>query len=251
MYTTGSKQFVFTHKYFRKDELDLCYKMNARGEQEETSDAIADAAKFENILTEQVVLPEKISASDKGQGQMPMKKRFVTPHSMFGAVTGHLPAAMKYEPASVSMLLPQAQLNQIQLKQQQMSMKHFESQCSRMNKNSIFSSSPPIMNSQVSGNRDTQRQLNKLNEGIARCEEQLVILEKLKALKNNFESQCSRMNKNSILSTSPPIMNSQGSGNRDTQRQLNDLNEGIARCEEQMIILERLKAFKQRRAMGY
>ena len=228
MHTTGLKQVVYTHDLFQKDRLDLCRKMNGRAGQEETSDVVAEAARFENILTEQVALAEKTlgayhraaspkmeKARSETNGQkMPMKKRFVPAQSIPvpEAVTRPMPAAgMNYETAPMPMLLPQFQMNQMQQFQQQfqqqqhMQMNHF-----KMNQINMMGNSHP--------------QGNGMN--------------------NNFRAQAI----NPSMSSS--IMYTQGVANRDMARQLNKLDADIAECEEQLLILQRLKALKQRRAMG-
>ena len=190
--------------------------MNGRADQVETSDAIADATKYENILTEQVALAEKTlgayhddsakeAKTKPEKRQMPMKKRFVPSHTMPGAVTRQLPSAMNYEPASMSTFLRQCQMNEMQLQQQQMSMGHFK--------------------------------MNQMN------------------MMSNFHPQVNGMNRNFRANGINPsmtssMMYSQGALHQDMARQLNKLDEDIAECEEQLIILQRLKALKQRRAMG-
>jgi hypothetical protein len=89
MYTTGLKQVTYAHDPFQKDRIDLLKVMNGKPGQaapnEAPGNAVADAAKFEAAVTEQValektLLPHPAAAvaqkQERENVQMPVEKRF-------------------------------------------------------------------------------------------------------------------------------------------------------------------------------
>lgn len=220
MYTTGLKQVIYTHDLFQKDRLDLSKMMNGRAGQAASStgprDVVVDAAKFEDVMTEQVALAEKgleayhrASASpaaapprdqDKQKKlhkmrshQVPVKKRFVPSHQGHHAMH-HQQLPMKYEPIissfsnhnmgqSVNPMTNQMDMNMHQMGTMTMMYPLRQVMPSHA---SNFQHQFQSQRHAVSyhPNPDVARQISSLDEDIAECEEQLLILQRLKALKD-------------------------------------------------------------------
>ncbi|KAL3776374.1 hypothetical protein ACHAWO_004409 [Cyclotella atomus] len=206
MYTTGLKQVIYTHNLFQKDCIDLSKMMNGRAGQAATSaapqGAVVDAAKFEDVMTEQVALAEKgleayhrASASpaaaphDQEKQKMMhkikvlVKKCFVPSHREHHVMhRQQLP--MKYEPIMSSFLhhnighntnsMMNQMMNNMDMNMHQMGMMTMIYPLHQMMPShaSNFQLQLPQRQAVSYPNPDVARQLSSLDEDIAECEEQ-------------------------------------------------------------------------------
>jgi hypothetical protein len=189
--------------------------MNGRAGQAATSaapqGAVVDAAKFEDVMTEQVALAEKgleayhrASASPAAaphdqekqkmmhkikvrSHQVPVKKRFV-PSQQEHHTMHRQQLPMKYEPivSSFSHHNMNPMMNSMDMNMHQMSTMTMMYPLRQMMPShaSNFQLQLPQRQAVSYPNPDVARQLSSLDEDIAECEEQLAILQRLKALKD-------------------------------------------------------------------
>jgi hypothetical protein len=197
MYTTGLKQVIYTHELFQKDRLDLCNAMNGKASQctkEIISlNAVSDAAKIEDAMTEQVAFakqsreaPSAAAPKQKRPVQQmqtrPVKKRFVSSHQ-----TSPVPRPLPLSYVPVSILRPHLPMDGIMQQMHMPQMGHIGMNSMGManctSPSSAANFNYPRQSMPHAADLDIARQLSSIDEDIAECEEQLVILQRLKELK--------------------------------------------------------------------
>ena len=282
MCTTGQKQVIYSHPLFQKDNFALCQMMNARADRGDVKDEVVGKDKFQKAMAEQGALTDEpfktqpgsdcavpSNKQEKPQVQnmvmmptMDTKKSFgpslhVSP-SLFSMPRqvlvmnyNHVPLLQnRLRIEQLTRLHQMEQMNQLgqpnRMEQMEL-MKQMQRQSSnRMEQINLMQQSNRMERIKLTEQSDRKKQM-KLMERTDRMEEMKEMYMNPQGMGNNIH-----------------LTNPQGMGKKymdhevsmdskvTNQKKTSKLDEDIAECDKQLLILERMKSLKEkRRSMGY
>ena len=177
VYTTGQKQIVLTHDLFQKGRLDLCKMMNGRASQSSEvtgKGASSETTKIDESMIEELALAEKSLRAHRNVNGTSERKTEMAPQ------VNRLPqVSPRTPPAQAATMYPQAAAAPHVIPH----LNHGTVSFQRHREVGSFRAPHNLMHA-----AGVARQMSSLDEEIRECEEQLAILNRLRALRERRQS---------------------------------------------------------------